>query len=76
MVEKNENNPLSKIFKQVSSSIITEEIENPSNIPLFFNYLKGNNNSINNRKKILDKFIEILKKQRTISPFFSEYENK
>ena len=76
MVEKMENNPLSKIFREISSNIITEEIENPSNIPLFFNYLKDNNNSINNKKKILDKFSEILKKKREITPFFSEYEKK
>ena len=76
MVEKMENNPLTKIFKQASSNIMTEEIENPSNIHLFFRYLKDNNNSINNKKKILDKFTEILKKQRAISPFFSEYEHK
>ena len=76
MVEKMENNPLTKIFKQASSNVMTEEIENPSNIHLFFRYLKDNNNSINNKKKILDKFTEILKKQRAISPFFSEYEHK
>ena len=76
MEEKEENNPLYQIFKLNPLGIITEEIEKPSNIPFLFEYLKDNKKSINNKIKIIDKLIEIIKIKRSICAFFPKYENK
>ena len=53
MEVKINTNPLNKIFKQNSKGIITEEIENHSNFPLLFDYLKNNKNPIKDKIEII-----------------------
>ena len=76
MDEKNKKNPLNLIFKQNPKNLISEEIENPSNIPLLYDYFKDKSNNINNKIKIIEKLTEIIKFQRGASAFLPKYENK
>ena len=69
-------NPLNKIFRQNSSGIITEEIENHSNFPLLFDYLKNNKNPIKSKIEIITQLTSMIKNQRIICSFFPKYENK
>ena len=70
------NNPLNQIFKKNSKGLITEEIENPSNFTILFDYLKDNTNSINNKYKIIDKLTDMISNKRSIVAFLPKYDNK
>ena len=69
-------NPLNKIFKQNPSDTLSLEIENPSNIPLLFDFLKDNDNSINNKIEIISQLTSMINEQRAICAFLPKYENK
>ena len=76
MDEKIKKNPLNQIFKLNPKNLISEEIENPSNISLLYEYLKNKSNNINNKIKIVVKLTEIIKLNRGVSSFLTKYENK
>ena len=70
------NNPLNQIFKKNSKGLITEEIENPSNFIILFDYLIDNTNSIINKYKIIDKLTDMINHKRSIVAFLPKYDNK
>ena len=74
---KSENkNPLNIIFKTTKNEQIVEELASINGIPSFFQYLSNENISQNDKINIIKKFIEIIKKNRYIVEYFSEYNNE
>ena len=74
---KSENkNPLNIIFKTTKNEQIVEELASINDIPSFFQYLSNENVSQNDKINIIKKFIEIIKKNRYIVEYFSEYNNE
>ena len=69
-------NPLKKIFKKNTLGLISEELENPSNFSILFDYLKDNSNTIDDKIKKINKLTDIIKNQRSIVAFLPKYENK
>ena len=68
-------NPLKEIFK-INDGEISQELENPFKIPIFFEYL--NDKKIKEKDKIIiiEKIISIFGINRRICVFFSIYQNK
>ena len=75
-IQTENKNPLSIIFKSNKDGIIMDELSSINDIPLFFQYLSDEKISENEKIKTLDKFKEIISKNRYIVEYFSEYNNK
>ena len=70
------DNPLPLIFKTTDKGEVTEELNTIKNIPLFFKYLSNESISQEDKIKVIERFIEIIKENRYICEYFSTYENK
>ena len=72
------SNPLYLIFKLDSFGILSEEIEDPSKIPLLYNYILESSNKKNKIQliNIINIIKEIIKRQRSICSYFLKYNNK
>ena len=70
------HDPLSNIFLKNSQGKLTDELDNISNIKLFFNFI--NNDKVNDEEKdiILKELTSKIQSNRYISEFFSTYDNK
>ena len=74
---KSENsNVLNIIFKTTKDGKIIEELESIKSIPLFFQYLSNEELSQNVKIDIIEKFTQIIKSNRYIIEYFSEYNNE
>ena len=71
-IQTENKNPLSIIFKSNKDGIIMDELSSINDIPLFFQYLSDEKISENEKIKTLDKFKEIISKNRYIIEYFSE----
>ena len=76
METKTKKNPFYQIFKLNASGSITEEIENPNNFHILFDYLKDNSNDIKRKIQLITKLTNTIKLKRSICAFFSKYDNK
>ena len=74
--ETNDTNPLTLIFKTIDKGEISGELNSVKNIQLFFKYLSNENISQEEKVQVIEKFTEIIKENRYISEFFSNYDNK
>ena len=72
---KNEN-PLEKIFIKHSTGKLCDEINNMNSIPNFFKFIKDEKISNESKIKVLEELNNKIKKNRLLSEFFSEYDNK
>ena len=66
-------NPLSRIFKMTKDGTLVEEISSINNIHLFFYFLSDEDTSQIEKINIIEIFLIIIKKNRYILEFFSEY---
>ena len=68
--------PLSIIFKTNKQGQIIEELSSIKDIPIFFEYLSSEDISDNDKIKFIEKFKEIINKNRYIIEYFSSNSNK
>ena len=70
------DNPLENIFIKHSTGKLCDEINNMNNIPNFFKYIKDDKINNESKIKVLEELNNKIKKNRLLSEFFSEYNNK
>ena len=75
-IKEDNSNPLTIIFKTRQDGKIIEELNSIKSIPSFFQYLSDEKISQNEKINVIVKFKEIITKNRYITEYFTEYENK
>ena len=70
------NNPLELIFQKDDKGVITEDLKSIRKIYLFFSYLLDKKVSQEDKIKTIKKFTEIIKENRHVCEYFSNYDNK
>ena len=70
------NNPLELIFQKDDKGVITEDLKSIRKIHLFFSYLLHKKVSQEDKIKTINKFTEIIKENRHVCEYFSNYDNK
>ena len=76
MEKESKDNPLYEIFKTNPSGLISAELKNFTKFPVLYEYLKDNTKKVENKIKIINKLIELIKSQRKICAFMPKYDNK
>ena len=76
MEKESKDNPLYEIFKTNPSGLISAELKNFTKFPVLYEYLKDNTKKVENKIKIINKLIELIKSQRKICAFIPKYDNK
>ena len=76
MEKEKSNNPLFEIFKTNPSGLISAELKDFTKFPILYEYLKDNKKKVEDKVKIINKLIELIKSQRNICAFMPKYDNK
>ena len=74
-MKRTENDPLFTIFKKISKDEYIEVINSIQNIPNFFTFISNELVPDNEKVSVLENLLQILKKNRYISEFFSTYKS-
>ena len=70
------DNPLYEIFRTNPAGLITSELKNFSKFSVLYEYLNDDKKKVENKIKIINKLIELIKSQRNICAFLPKYDNK